>query len=172
MSVAGKRVSTIGPGHDGAPKPGFYGKAGDTVSHPHSVANAARGMEAQQHTTATLGVPPKPKRSGVENVPIHSGMTKQTKSGPLAFGGDHASAIDSLSGREVVPGKVKARAGYDNGVNVSTAHPLTAPPVAKNYGRVATAWNNKSRTGPIARSLDDATPHDICGQMLLDEAKS
>jgi hypothetical protein len=161
MSVWGKRQTTIGPGHDGGPKDGFYGEVGETFAHPHSVPNQARGMEAQQHTNATLGVPPKMKRSGAENIPIHSGMVKQTKSGPLAFGGDQATALDSLSGREAVPEKDGS---------VANAMPVTAPPVAKNYKPVETSPTMRRQQGPVARSLADARPHDIRGVMLLDEA--
>jgi hypothetical protein len=59
----------------------------------------------------------------VHDVKIHGGMVKVTKGGALAFGGDHATAMDSLTGLAVVPDKSGA---------VATAHPLTTPPKAKN----------------------------------------
>ena len=64
-------------------------------------------------------------------------MNTQAKTGGAAFGGDHKSAIDALSGLVVVPDKSGAAA---------TAHPLTAPPVAKNYKPVQAVPGQRSRT--------------------------
>jgi hypothetical protein len=44
MSVAGKRQSTIGPGHGGGPKKGFYAKPGDPgLDVHHDPMDARRG---------------------------------------------------------------------------------------------------------------------------------
>lgn len=86
--------SIHGPSHTGAPKDGFYAKPGEGrhVSHPHSIPNQARGMEAQTHTTATLGKPPKMKRAGHEQIPIAAGMLSHHRhSGEFRFGGMEAS---------------------------------------------------------------------------------
>lgn len=100
------------------------------------------------------------KSKAAYDVRIHDGQSKQTKTGPMAFGGDHASAIDSLSGREVVPGK--------DG-NVANAHPLATPPTAKNFRPVANTPGMRSRQGGLARSLDDPTLHEL-GRCIMDEA--
>ena len=43
MSVAGKRQSTNGPGHDGAPKSGFYAKPGKGLDVHHDPMDARKG---------------------------------------------------------------------------------------------------------------------------------
>ena len=53
-----------------------------------------------------------PKR--MHSIAVHDGMTKQTKGGIVATGGDHASALDSLSGLAVVPGAITTAPGYGN----------------------------------------------------------
>lgn len=150
------KSSRFQPDHGGCHTPVAV-NPGMAVSH--------RSHGAGEHVTGH-SVPGSIPRDGapknINPTPVHGGMVKQTKSGPLAFGAAHAAAIDALSGREVVPGKDGS---------VASAMPLTAPPVAKNFGPVATSPGMRRVTGPVAKSLTDATPHDIRGVMLLDEAK-
>jgi hypothetical protein len=167
MSVFGKRQSTIGPSHTGAPKSGFYAKPGKPGLDEHHGHTPARIQEAQQHDHATLGKPGKPK---IFSTPIHSGMKKVAKTGAVALGGDHASAIDSLTGGVVVPGAVKSKPGWGNS-DAQTGHPLARPPAAKNLKPVALSPTMRRQTGNIARSLTDSTPHSILGRAIIDEAK-
>jgi hypothetical protein len=97
-----------------------------------------------------------PKR--VVPVAIHPGMTTQTKSGGEALGGDHKSAVDSLSGLVVVPGKHGAEA---------TAHPLVAPPVAKRLAPVAPVPGQRSQTNQDCETHGDKVEH---GADMLAEA--
>jgi hypothetical protein len=75
----------------------------------------------------------------VAPVMVHPSMSKVSKSGAMALGGDHASALDSLSGLVVVPGKVGGEA---------VAHPLIKAPVDKPHlGKpVAPVPGQRSRT--------------------------
>lgn len=108
-----------------------------------------------------------PKKA--HDIAIHGGMRTATKQGTVAFGGDDASAIDSLSGKSVVPGKPGSAA---------TAHPLAAPPTAKNYSPVKPVPGQRSRNGEITprkpgvnhvlgvgRGVDHAV-----GKLIMDEA--
>lgn len=147
-------MSKFQPNHSGLPTPD--NNPGKSLSRSHGAAADVPARHGDKPNIARDAG----KAKHVYDVKIHGGMSKQTKSGPMAFGGDHASAIDSLSGREVVPGKDGS---------VAAAHPLTAAPTAKNLAPVKASWGNRSRTGPIARSLTDSTPHAI-GQCLVDEA--
>jgi hypothetical protein len=145
-------------------QPDHGGRHTPVAVHPGmAVSHLSHG--AGEHV-AGHSVPGNIARDGapknINPVPVHGGMVKQTKSGPLAFGGDHAAAIDALSGREVVPGKDGS---------VANALPLTAPPVAKNFGPVAVSPGMKRQTGNVARSLDDASPTNILGVMLMDEGR-
>ncbi len=71
MGITGKRVSTIGPGHDGAPKPGHYAAPGEAglISHPHAFPKV-NGQSDVTAVKATLGKPPKPKRAHLERRPF------------------------------------------------------------------------------------------------------
>ena len=93
-------------------------------------------------------------------VPVnHSwGNTTQTKSGGEALGGDHKSAVDSLSGLVTVPGKHGAEA---------TAHPLIKPPLAKPHiGKpVAQVPGQKSQTNMDCESYATKQQH---GADMLD----
>jgi hypothetical protein len=149
-------MSKFQPDHNGLPTPDNSG--GKSLSRSHGAAAEQPARHGDKPNIARDAG----KAKHTYDVQVHGGMSKQTKSGPMAFGGDHASAIDSLSGRETVPGKPGTAA---------TAHPLTAPPTAKNLAPVKPSWNNRSRTGGIARSLDDDTLYDL-GCAVRDEAKS
>lgn len=75
-----------------------------------------------------------PKRAHV--VPIHGGMAKQTDSGAVAFGGDHATALDSVSGRTVPAGRSVATPGWGNGT-ARSGNPMLHEPGSKNVKPVA-----------------------------------
>jgi hypothetical protein len=141
-----KGESTMGPGHDGAPKPGHYAKGEPgLLTHPHSTPNSA-GATDHTNVKVTLGKQPLPKRVFSESgPPIHGGMAVQTKSG-TAYGGDHRSAVDALTGLSVV---------RDKSGKVAAAHPLSTPPVAKNLRPVEHSFGQRSRT------LDAATPEGV-----------
>jgi|SRR5579864_1445138 len=105
----------------------------------------------------------------VYDVPIHGGMNTRSKSGVVAYGGDHKSALDSLSGQDVVPGKPGSAA---------TAHPLTKPPVAKGYQPAKPVIGQRSRhgeVGPMKPGEAHANrglaydPHEL-GARIFDEA--
>jgi len=74
-------------------------------------AISQEGKIEHKHTQvkANLGKTPLPKRAFTDSAPeIHSGMKTQTSAGQAALGGDHRSAVDSLTGNVVVPGRVTA----------------------------------------------------------------
>jgi hypothetical protein len=124
----------------GAPHPDHYAKPG-LISHPASVGNVA-GAAGRAAVPADLGKAPIPKRAHTDSVPIHSGMKTQTRSGGEAFGADHSSAIDALTGTTVVPGRD----------GTAPNHPLTKPPVAKpGYGVPRPVFGQRSRVndGPV-----------------------
>jgi hypothetical protein len=130
-----KGSSIMGPGYDGAPKPGHYSDTPVLLSHPHSVANAA-GLTDQTHVKADLGRAPKIKRAFTDQIPIHGGMEGQSSQG-ATFGGDHKSALDALTGLAVVP---------DKSGKVAAEHPLSKPPVAKGYKVPEFSPGMRSRT--------------------------
>lgn len=141
------RRSTIGPGHDGGPKPGFFARPGSPGLLVHHDGNVARRADAGQHSDmARAGAP---KRLDV--VSPHNGMVTQTKAGATALGGDHKSAIDSLTGQVVVPGQ--------DG-NQATAHPLVAPPLAKDHDRpLPTTPGTRSRTSDPLGGAEPGVAH-------------
>jgi hypothetical protein len=115
-----------------------------TFSHmSHGLGDHATG-----HAGKTIATDGAPKR--VVPVAIHPGMTTQTKSGGEALGGDHKSAVDSLSGLVTVPGKHGAEA---------VAHPLVAPPVAKRLAPVAPVPGMRSRTNADCETYADKQRH-------------
>ena len=91
-----------------------------------------------------------PKR--MHSIAVHDGMTKQTKGGIVATGGDHASALDSLSGLAVVPGAITTAPGYGNS-GVQSGHPLAKPPGAKNLRPVATSFGQRSRVNELGTAI-------------------
>jgi hypothetical protein len=137
-----KGQSVHGPGHDGAPKPGFYGD-GAHVSHPHSVPNAARGMEHQEANPTLARGTGKPKRSAFEQVPIHSSMvsvnptTKQ-----FHFGGQEASRrfdADPASPLDGPPkGKRTAKAEVNPGCRSRNADSLASENAGVAHARSKT----------------------------------
>ena len=148
MSVAGKTKSTIGPGHDGGPKPGFYAKPGEAglVSHPHSLPKAG-GMEEVTAVKATLGKAPKIKRAYTDPVPMHNGPTAKSRRT-----GEH---FHGLSGQDL--SRYDANPGDD---------PLAGAPRGKVLTPVALSPGMKSRTSPaLTNEL-----HFARGKKMLDQA--
>lgn len=99
-------------------------------------------------------------------VPIHSGMATKSETGIPVYGGDHRSAVDSLTGTVVVPGKDGSIAD----------HVLTKVPDAKNFGPVPTTLGHRAASNrQRARSHNpllpksDADDHAL-GKTILDEA--
>jgi len=147
----------------------------DKILKPAAVIGRTHAPTADSdHVTygkPTLGRDPR-RGKKISDLPIHGGMRTATKQGTVAFGGDHASALDSLSGKSVVPGKDGSAA---------TAHPLTAPPVAKNYAPVKPVPGQRSRVNdthaPAAPGMNHAlnvgrgVDHNI-GRLIMDEAVS
>lgn len=150
-----KGESVHGPSHTGAPKDGFFAKPGEPgmLVHPNHPAHLAVGQTEQQHVRADLGKAPKPKRAFTLGgaPPIHAGMLVQTKSGGQAYGADHSSAVDALSGLRVP--------ADSSGRGATVAHPLTkiAPP--KNLKPVQPVPGMRSRSNDSLSSGDPGAAH-------------
>lgn len=138
-STRRKGKSSMGPGHDGGAKPGHYSDKPVLVSHPHS--DAARNMAGaieQTHVKADLGKAPKVKRAFTDQIPVHTSAERMTSSG-VAFGADHSSALDALTGA-FVPAKGDLNANPH-------ALPLTKiAPGKPGMGPVAIKPGMRSRT--------------------------
>jgi hypothetical protein len=104
------------------------------------------------HVPGNLARDGAPKR--VHTVAVHGGMSKATKSGALALGGHHASALDSLSGNVVVPGAIQD--WPYSGKVTSNGHPLAKAPASKNLKAVAPSFGQRSRTKPHSAELGEA----------------
>jgi hypothetical protein len=139
----------VGPDHLGRTRPDTNPGRSLARSHAPTVEVAARHGD-RPNIARDAG-----KGKTAYDLKIHGGMTTQTKSGGAAFGGDHKSAIDSLSGQSTVPGKPGQAA---------LAHPLVTPPTAKNLRPVVPTWGMKSR-GPLTHA--DAQ---TIGRAMLDDA--
>jgi hypothetical protein len=79
------RIKT-GHGHDG--RMNAIARPGEATLDVHHGPAMSRGIEAQQHTRATLGKPPKAKGY---NVAPHSGMHTRSRQGDAFRGGDDLS---------------------------------------------------------------------------------
>ena len=90
----------------------------------------------------------------VYDLKVHGGMSSQTRGGELAYGGDHASALDSQSGR-----MTDMTVPYKDGT--VGAHPLTAAPIAKQFiGKpVAIHPSMRSRNDDALASEDAGVAH-------------
>lgn len=150
-----KKPSIFQPDHVGRPTPNKPGPAltrthadGRAIEHAKHVA---RGMERQY----SGGIDPRigGREKYQSNLVVHGGMVRQTKNGP-AFGGDHASAMDSLTGLAVVPGSVKSAPGWGN-AGARSGHPLAKPPGGKNLSPVQPSPGMRSRVG---ETFNDAAP--------------
>lgn len=152
----GTKRSIFQPGHDGRPTPNKPGPSLNTSHNPgraieHDV-HVARGME-RRYSGAGID----PRVGGVakhqSDLQIHGGMVKQTRNGP-AFGGDHASALDSLSGEVVVPGTPTNAPGWGN-EGARSGHPLVKPPQSKDLHTPLPVIGHRSRTGSADGSTGD-----------------
>ena len=163
--------SKIGVGADGSHN--AFARKGEPTLAVHHDPNIARQND---HGIAPKFMKPAaPKR--MHPVSVHNGMTGNQRAGVGVGGMGHGTAV--ISGGEIIGTNAAAvppvpahRAGF-NSPAVSTA-PIThayGKGVPKVRNAAPVAWNNKNVSGPLAKSLDDATPHDIRGVMLLDQAK-
>lgn len=142
------------PGHDGKQTPD--GRVG-TFSH------SSHGLgDAQGHAHSDIARNGSAKH--VHDIKVHGGMVRQTSSGVLALGGNHASAIDSLSGQAVVPGAIKSTPGFGN-AGVTSGSPLAKPPGAKVLKQVAPSWGDTGRADRGSHAQD-------LGAAILAEALS
>jgi hypothetical protein len=104
MSVVGKRQSTIGPGHDGGPKPGFLAEPGEPALGIHHDASTARvGDDMSAHPSIA-------RRAGAKRlapVSLHNSATEQqqkmTGMGHPIAGAPDASSVNPFD--PTVPGK-------------------------------------------------------------------
>lgn len=135
-----------------------------TINH---LSHGPGSDAAKGHVNSDMARNGAPKRA--YEIAVHPGMTRQTKSGATALGGDHASAIDSLSGDDIVPGQVRSAPGWGNGL-VRTGRPFATtaashdasvkPKVLKPVGY---SWNGKG--DPMRGS-----PHSDLAEAIFKEA--
>jgi len=148
------RIKT-GNGFDGSSN--AFAKKGENTLSVHHSPMAARASD-HLHGDTSIARNGKPKR--LADVPVHNGMTRNQQAGVNLGGMGHGIGI--VSGGQTLDGSAAAAPlahAYGDGV-----------PKVRNAAPIKSGM--RSRTGPVARSLTDARPHDVCGQMLLDEAKS
>lgn len=109
LMTTAKRVSSLGPDHSGAPKRGFFAKAGEAglaVAHtPSATTNAKRP------STGNLARDGAAKRHNP--VPHHNGMSSKAIAGAAGIGGGDASATPA------------------GGQPAPSSHPFAKPPLAK-----------------------------------------
>jgi hypothetical protein len=96
----------------------------------------------------------------VHGVPVHNGMKRQQIETAGVGGMGHPTA--TIDGGQSIPSSAAA---------APLAHAYGGG-LPKVRGPAPVGWNQKNRCGPIAKSLDDATPTDIHGKMLLDEGSN
>jgi hypothetical protein len=127
-----------------------------TISHSDSREHIGEHNSVHKGNIARDGG--KPKGGNVE---IAHGMTKRSASGAVALGGNHASAIDALSGQVTVPGTIKSTPGFGNSGVTPGGHPFAKPPAGKNLKPVPASFGMRSRS---------ATPLADIGKAIMDEA--
>jgi hypothetical protein len=151
----GKRLTT-GIGEDG--KSRAFAKPGEPtlgVHHfSHGDGDHVRG-HAVPGNIARDGAP-----KAVHGVPIHKSAKRQQIDMAGVGGMGHATAAIDDGGQSVTSSAAAAPLAHAYGSGVP-----------KIRGPAPVGWNQKNVCGPVAKSLDDATPHDIRGQMLLDQRK-
>lgn len=102
-------------------------------------------------------------------VKIHGGQVKHIADGSYrAFGGDHASAIDAVSGVTVPAGRNVSTPGYGN-AGLQSGHPFAKAPGSKNLTRVETSFGMRSRNPGVAEL--GSKLHEL-GAAILDQAFS
>jgi hypothetical protein len=123
-------------------------REGNTMSNKpiHSHDSHGFGPVRTGHEHSDIARDGAPKR--VHSIAVHDGMSKRTKTGAVALGGNHASAIDALSGATVVPGAVTAQAGYGNS-GIQSGHPFAKPPGSKRLTPVRAAFGMKDEGGNV-----------------------
>lgn len=162
MSVTGKRKSTIGVGHDGAPKPGAF----VPFDHPRAMGSHpdatewAKGAVEQTHVKADLGRAPKVKRALLTAPPIAGGMTAKSRRTGEHF---HNVGGQDLSRYDADPGK----------------NPLGGAPRGKALTPVTPVPGQRSRVGEVdngepgqhqARNKPDVTGMRALGEQIMREA--
>lgn len=102
----------------------------------------------------------------VHDIKINGAMVRHTADGSYrAFGGDHASAINSLSGVTVPAARNTSTPGYGN-AGVQSGHPFAKPPGSKNLKPVPPSFGMRSR------SAAPNTDMHALGAAILDAAFS
>lgn len=104
------------------------------------------------------------------SIEVHTGMATQTNvKGVRAFGADHRSGIDAISGNAVVPGAVKSAPGYGN-AGVQSGHPFAKPPVSKKLSPPKVSWSDGKDEGHGMRNRSGSKDHLAIGEAILREA--
>jgi hypothetical protein len=128
--------NTIGVGLDG--KHNAFARKGEATLAVHHDPNEARkGDPGVKGNIARDGAP---KR--MHPVSIHNGMTERQQT---LQGMGHATALDSLSGQTVTPGKTNSVPGWGNG-GLRSGNPMAHAPASKNLKPVAVTPGMRSRT--------------------------
>jgi hypothetical protein len=120
------------------------------VHHSPGAAQA----KAHLHGDNSIARAGKPKR--FHDVGIHNGMKPQQVASAGLGGMGHGVAV--IDGGQSIPSKAAAP--------LANAYGGMLPKVR---GVAPVKSGMKNQCGPIAKSLTDATPHDIRGKMLMDE---
>jgi hypothetical protein len=131
MAISGKRKTTIGVGHDGAPRAGFIraGDPGAPVAHPNAIAAVPvhTGMKEVAQVQG-LGKPPKIKHARFVAPAVHDGMTTTSRvTGRQHYGADDLSRADA-----------------------DPASPLGGPPQGKRLSPVRAVPGMRSRVSDLA----------------------
>jgi hypothetical protein len=107
---------------------------------PHNHDSHGLGPVRTGHAHSDMARDGAPKF--VHSVRVHGGMNKVSQSGIVGLGGNHASAIDAVTGATVVPGAVKSTPGYGNS-GVHSGHPFAKAPGTKRLAPVRPAFGMK-----------------------------
>lgn len=134
-----------GTGADGTAN--AFAKAGEATLAAHHSPMAARSQD-HLHGDKSIARAGAPKR--LADTSINSGMTDRQRAGVSIGGMGNATPLAD-------GGNAPLAHAYGTGIPKVRA----AAPIKEGM---------RSRQGPLAKSLTDATPFDICGKMLLDEA--
>jgi hypothetical protein len=127
---------------------------------PHHISHGL-GQHLEGHAVkGNIARDGAPKRATV--VKINGGMAKQMSNGFRAAGGDHASALDSLSGVTVPAGKTVSTPSWGN-ATARSGNPTVHAPVGKRLAPVKPSWGMKSQ------SASGRSPTDL-GEAILNEA--
>lgn len=126
------------------------------VNHySHGMGDAIKGRPGSDITRMA------PKR--LHEIEVAHGMQTATNSGGTAYGGDHKSALDSVSGNVVVPERGNRTAPGWGDASVRSGHPFAKPPASKNLRPVA-VHPSQSRGANHDAQLQEL------GRAILDQA--